>query len=127
MEGQLLHEIRMLPSTHAEKKTREKQNHVMPCEKTCKNELLVPFVHLCTDYTNSIFFMAGESARPGKKTGPVKKEWQVGRDNDSRSRRPRTAAPGLARQGQGVAVHAHSRGVRGEDHTAAAAGADRPV
>ena len=24
-----------------------------------------------------------------KKTGPVKKEWQVGRDNDSRSRRPR--------------------------------------
>ena len=29
-----------------------------------------------------------------KKTGPAKKEWQVGRDNDSRSRRPRTAAPG---------------------------------
>ena len=28
--------------------------------------------------------------------GP-KKEWQVGQDNDSRSRRPRTAAPGLAR------------------------------
>ena len=27
-----------------------------------------------------------------KKTGPVKKEWQVGRNNDSRSRRPRTAA-----------------------------------
>ena len=26
-----------------------------------------------------------------------KKEWQVGQDNDSRSRRPRTAAPGLAR------------------------------
>ena len=38
-----------------------------------------------------------ESARPTKKTGPVKKEWQVGRDNDSRSRRPRTAAPALAR------------------------------
>ena len=34
-----------------------------------------------------------------KKTGPVKKEWQVGRDNNSRSRRPRTAAPGLARGG----------------------------
>ena len=34
-----------------------------------------------------------------KKTGPVKKEWQVGRDNDSTSRRPRTAAPGLARGG----------------------------
>ena len=30
-------------------------------------------------------------------------------------------------QGQGVAVHAHSRGVRGQDHAAAAAGADRPV
>ena len=29
--------------------------------------------------------------RQPKKTGPVKKEWQVGRDNDSRSRRPRTA------------------------------------
>ena len=28
---------------------------------------------------------------PPKKTGPVKKEWQVGRDNDSRSRRLRTA------------------------------------
>ena len=34
---------------------------------------------------------------PPKKTGPVEKEWQVGRDNNSRSRRPRTAAPGLAR------------------------------
>ena len=38
--------------------------------------------------------MIGERGRE-KKTGPVKKEWQVGQDNDSRSRRPRTAAPGL--------------------------------
>ena len=31
-------------------------------------------------------------------------------------------------QGQGVAVHAHcARGVRGQDHAAAAAGANRPV
>ena len=35
--------------------------------------------------------------------------------------------PRVRRQGQGVAVHAHSRGVRGQDHTAAAAGANRPV
>ena len=34
----------------------------------------------------------GECANP-KKTGPVKKEWQVGRDNDSRSR-ARTGADG---------------------------------
>ena len=33
--------------------------------------------------------------------------------------------PRICRQGQGVAVHAHSRGVRGQDHAAAAAGADR--
>ena len=38
-----------------------------------------------------------ENARPGKKNWPRKKKWQVGRDNDSRLRRPRTAAPGLAR------------------------------
>ena len=30
--------------------------------------------------------------------------------------------PRVRRQGQGVAVHAHSRGVRGQDHAAAAAG-----
>ena len=35
--------------------------------------------------------------------------------------------PRVRRQGQGVAVHAYSRGVRGQDHAAAAAGADRPV
>ena len=35
--------------------------------------------------------------------------------------------PRVCRQGQGVAVHTHSRGVRGQDHAAAAAGADRPV
>ena len=35
--------------------------------------------------------------------------------------------PRVRRQGQGVAVHAHSRGVRGQDHAAAAAGANRPV
>ena len=36
--------------------------------------------------------------------------------------------PQLHRQGQGVAVHAHcARGVRGQDHAAAAAGANRPV
>ena len=35
--------------------------------------------------------------------------------------------PRVRRQGQGVAVHAHSRGVRGQDYAAAAAGADRPV
>ena len=35
--------------------------------------------------------------------------------------------PRVRRQGQGVAVHAYSRGVRGEDHAAAAAGANRPV
>ena len=35
--------------------------------------------------------------------------------------------PRVCRQGQGVAVHAHSRGVRGQDHAAAAAGANRPV
>ena len=35
--------------------------------------------------------------------------------------------PRVCRQGQGVAVHAHSRGVRGQHHAAAAAGADRPV
>ena len=34
--------------------------------------------------------------------------------------------PRVRRQGQGVAVHAHS-GVRGQDHAAAAAGANRPV
>ena len=35
--------------------------------------------------------------------------------------------PRVRRQGQGVAVHAHSRGARGQDHAAAAAGANRPV
>ena len=35
--------------------------------------------------------------------------------------------PRVRRQGQSVAVHAHSRGVRGQDHAAAAAGANRPV
>ena len=35
--------------------------------------------------------------------------------------------PRVRRQGQGVAVHAYSRGVRGQDHAAAAAGANRPV
>ena len=36
--------------------------------------------------------------------------------------------PRVHRQGQGVAVHAHcARGVRGQDHAAAAAGANRPV
>ena len=35
--------------------------------------------------------------------------------------------PRVRRQGQGVAVHAHSRGVGGQDHAAAAAGANRPV
>ena len=34
--------------------------------------------------------------------------------------------PRVRRQGQGVAVHAYS-GVRGQDHAAAAAGANRPV
>ena len=35
--------------------------------------------------------------------------------------------PRVRCQGQGVAVHAHSCGVRGQDHAAAAAGANRPV
>ena len=35
--------------------------------------------------------------RRAKKNWPRKKEWKVGRDNDSRSQRPQTAAPGLAR------------------------------
>ena len=35
--------------------------------------------------------------------------------------------PRVRRQGQGVAVHTYSRGVRGQDHAAAAAGANRPV
>ena len=36
--------------------------------------------------------------------------------------------PGVHRQSQGVAVHAHcAHGVRGQDHAAAAAGANRPV
>ena len=43
------------------------------------------------------FGVAWRMRGPPKKTGPVEKEWQVGRDNNSRSRRPRTAAPGLAR------------------------------
>ena len=47
---------------------------------------------------------------PPKKTGPVKKEWQVGRDNDSRSRRPRTAAPGLARGLTRAGQHYYSHG-----------------
>ena len=35
--------------------------------------------------------------------------------------------PRVRRSGQGVAVHAHSRGVRDQDHAAAAAGANRLV
>ena len=35
--------------------------------------------------------------------------------------------PRVRRQVQSVAVHAHSRGARGQDHAAAAAGANRPV
>ena len=36
--------------------------------------------------------------------------------------------PRVRRQGQGVAIHAHcAHGVRGQDHAAAAAGANRPV
>ena len=79
-------------------------------KKTCKNELLLRSVHTCTPCSNSVFFFNAKPCEtsspaipaqirrmrgPPKKTGPVKKEWQVGRDNDSRSRRPRTAAPGL--------------------------------
>ena len=46
-----------------------------------------------------------------------------------RSWRPCRAGSGRSsRPGQGVAVHAHcARGVRGQDHAAAAAGANRPV
>ena len=35
--------------------------------------------------------------------------------------------PRVRRQGRGVAVHTYSRGVRGQDRAAAAAGANRPV
>ena len=50
-----------------------------------------------------------ESARGrAKKNGPVKKEWQVGQDNDSRSRRPRTARTGA----DGAVVPARTGGLR---------------
>ena len=86
-----------------------KSSKIMSCKnhaKIVQNELSSVYRH--TDYTNRIFQRKTvrnklhtctdpEDARPTKKTGPVKKEWQVGRDNDSRSRSLRTAAPGLAR------------------------------
>ena len=45
----------------------------------------------------SVHRWSGRMRRGQQKKGPVKKEWPVGQDNDNRSRRPRTAAPGLAR------------------------------
>ena len=42
-----------------------------------------------------------------KKTGPVKKEWQVGRDNDSRSRRPRTASAAGDHIVLGISARSH--------------------
>ena len=56
--------------------------------KPCKKKAILPGL-------DGQVYLGRASNR--QKTGPVKKEWQVGRDNDSRSRRPRTAAPGLAR------------------------------
>ena len=65
-------------------------NQAKPCETSYSPR---PYLHVWPR-------MRGRA----KKTGPVKKEWQVGRDNDSRSRRPRTAAPGLARGADGAVV-----------------------
>ena len=101
-----------MPSTIKQCNTMQNQA-IMSCKnhaKIVQNELLVSSVKRHTDYTNSIQRKPVRNKLPGlygqvyprmrgppKKTGPVKKEWQVGQDNDSRSRRPRTAAPGLAR------------------------------
>ena len=90
---------------------------IMSCKnhaKIVQNELLVSSVYRHTDYANSIFQRKpGRMRGRAKKTGPVKKEWQVGRDNDSRSRRPRTAAPGLAgADGAVVLTCGAARGLR---------------
>ena len=61
------------------------QKSFMPCKNRVKSSR--PYVQV----------WPGRMRGQPRKTGPVKKEWQIGRDNDSRSRRPRTAAPGLAR------------------------------
>ena len=91
-----------MPSTIKQCKTMQNSCHAM--RKIVQNEILLQAVHTCTPCSNSIFSAQNRvksySPRPyvqnQKKTGPVKKEWQVGQDNDSRSRRPRTAAPRLA-------------------------------
>ena len=60
---------------------------IKQCEKIVQNKLLVSSVYRHTDYTNSIFqrkpvrkrlFSPTIRAGMPKKTGPVKKEWQVG-------------------------------------------------
>ena len=71
--------------------------HVMPCEKSCKARYYSrPYIHVhpaviaffqrktvqtAPDHLHVCPRMRGRA----KKTGPVKKEWQVGRNNDSRS------------------------------------------
>ena len=104
-----------MPSTIKQCKIMQNSCHAM--QKTCKNELLLRPVYRYTGCSNSIFsaqnrvkkaILPDHTCRYGgecanqKKTGPVKKEWQVGQDNDSRSRRPRTAA--RARTGADGAV-----------------------
>ena len=77
------------------------QNQAKSCHaKIVQNELLVSSVYRHTDCTNSISqrkpvrnklpglygqVYPGRMRGQPKKTGPEKKEWQVGRDNDSRS------------------------------------------
>ena len=81
--------------------THAKSSKIMSCQnqamrKIVQNELLLRSVHTCTDWSNSIFFSAkpykkailpghtqvwpGRMRGPPKKTGRVKKEWQVGQD-----------------------------------------------
>ena len=103
-----------MPSTIKQNHANNMQNQaksskIMSCKnhaKIVQNELLVSSVYRHTDYTHSIFqrkpvrkrlfspaftgkYTRGECAAH-QKTGPVKKK-------NNRLRRPRTAAPGLAR------------------------------
>ena len=69
-----------------------------------------------------LWALSGPS-RPGEMLAAGEEELSAGRQVVGARNVPR-----VRRQGQSVAVHARSRrGVRGQDHAAAAAGANRPV